>query len=70
MGRDIEPYRKMIWHDASYPIRGVKLLIWSFSQTMTIKVYADVMQEFMDSKSSSWDPEADFKSWEKMKTLY
>ena len=24
----------------------------------------------MDGKSSSWNPEADFKSWDKMKTLY
>ena len=37
---------------------------------MTVKVRAEMMKEFTEGKTSSWDPEAEFKSWEKMKTLY
>ena len=34
------------------------------------KVHAEIMKEFTERKSPFWDPEADFKSWEKIKTLY
>ena len=36
----------------------------------TIKVCAELLREFIDGKSSSWNPEAKFIAWEKMKTLY
>ena len=42
----------------------------SIEMFTTEKFHAEIMKEFADGKSSSQDPEADFKSWEKMKTLY
>ena len=39
----------------------------SIEMFTTVKVRTEVIQEYVDGKSSSWNLEADFKSWEKMK---
>ena len=36
----------------------------------TVNVRVEMMKKKLDGKASSWDTEATFRSWEKMKTLY
>ena len=36
----------------------------------TVKVHVEILKEYTEGKLSSWDPEATFSVWEKMRTLY
>ena len=36
----------------------------------TVKVHAEMLKEYIEGKISTWDLEAAFSAWEKMKALY
>ena len=57
--------KRVEWHADYYEDKSSSIKMYT-----TVKVRAEIMKKFAKGKTSSWNPEAAFKSSEKMKTLY